>query len=123
MLDGDDGAAARYLEFLAAGDSLYPLDALQRAGVDLRSPEPVEQTFAVLASLVDRIEELRRVKIELVPEPAPDDPAFLAATAAIEQTGLAADVRPAGNTSAWWRAGVHEAVDRGIAPRGARSRA
>ena len=58
VLDGDDGAAARYLELLAAGDSLYPLDALQRAGVDLRSPEPVEQTFAVLASLVDRIEEL-----------------------------------------------------------------
>ena len=58
VLDGDDGAAARYLEFLSAGDSLYPLDALERAGVDLRSPEPVEQTFAVLASLVDRIEEL-----------------------------------------------------------------
>ena len=58
VLDGDDGAAARYLELLAAGDSLDPLDALQRAGVDLRSPEPVEQTFAVLASLVDRIEEL-----------------------------------------------------------------
>ena len=58
VLDGDDGAAARYLEFLSAGDSLYPLDALRRAGVDLRSPEPVEQTFAVLASLVDRIEEL-----------------------------------------------------------------
>ena len=58
VLDGADGAAARYLEFLAAGDSLYPLDALQRAGVDLRSPEPVKQTFAVLASLVDRIEAL-----------------------------------------------------------------
>jgi hypothetical protein len=58
------------------------------------------------------------VKIELVPEPAPDDPAFRAATGAIEQTGLAADVRPAGNTSAWWRAGVHEAVELGIAPRG-----
>ena len=57
------------------------------------------------------------MKIELVPEPAPDDPAFLAATAAIEQAGLAADVRPAGNTSAWWRAGVHEAVEPGIAAR------
>ncbi len=58
VLDGADGAAARYLEFLAAGSSLYPLEALERAGVDLLSPEPVEQTFAVLASLVDRIEEL-----------------------------------------------------------------
>ena len=57
------------------------------------------------------------MKIELVPEPAPDDPAFLAATGAIERAGLAADVRPAGNTSAWWRAGVHEAVELGIATR------
>ena len=59
------------------------------------------------------------MKIGLVPEPAPDDPALLAATGAIEQTGLADDVRPAGNTSAWWRAGVHEAVELVIAPRGA----
>src|SRR5207344_1551145 len=58
VLDGADGAAARYLAFLSAGDSLYPLDALERAGVDLRSPAAVEETFAVLASLVDRIEAL-----------------------------------------------------------------
>ena len=55
------------------------------------------------------------MKIELVPEPAPDDPASLAAAAAIEQAGLAADARPAGNTSAWWRAGVQEAVGAGVA--------
>jgi hypothetical protein len=53
--------------------------------------------------------------IELVPEPAPDDPAFRAAEAAIEHAGLAADAMPAGNTSAWRRAGVHEAVDGGLA--------
>ena len=51
------------------------------------------------------------MEIELVPELGPDDPAFLAAEAAIERAGLADDVRPAGNTSAWWRAGVHEAVE------------
>jgi len=55
--------------------------------------------------------------IELVPEPAPDDPAFRAAEAAIEQAGLAADAMPAGNTSAWWRAGVHEAVEGAVAAR------
>jgi hypothetical protein len=57
------------------------------------------------------------MEIELVPELDPDDLAFLAAEAAIERTGLADDVRPAGNTSAWWRAGVHEAVERGISSR------
>jgi oligoendopeptidase F len=58
VLDGEAGAAERYLEFLSAGDSVYPLDGLRRAGVDLTSPEPVEEAFAVLASLVDRIEQL-----------------------------------------------------------------
>ena len=61
VLDGDDGAAAGTWSFLSAGDSLYPLyplDALRGAGVYPRSPEPVEQTFATLASLVDRIEAL-----------------------------------------------------------------
>ena len=53
--------------------------------------------------------------IELAPELGPDDPAFLAAEAAIERTGLGEDVGPAGNTSAWWRAGVHEAVELGFA--------
>jgi oligoendopeptidase F len=37
---------------------MYPLDALQKAGVDLTSPEPVEKAFAVLAGLVDRLEQL-----------------------------------------------------------------
>ena len=58
VLEGETGAADRYLGFLSAGSSLYPLDALRRGGVDLTAPEPVEQTFAVLSSLVDRIEAL-----------------------------------------------------------------
>jgi len=58
ILAGQEGAAANYLAFLKAGGSLYPLDALQRAGVDLASPEPVEKTFAVLSRMVDRLEEL-----------------------------------------------------------------
>ena len=58
VLAGEPDAADRYLEFLSAGSSLYPLEALRRGGVDLTSPEPVEQTFAVLSSLVDRIEAL-----------------------------------------------------------------
>ena len=48
----------KYLDFLKLGGSLYPLDALQLAGVDLTSPEPVEKAFAVLAGLVDRLEKL-----------------------------------------------------------------
>ena len=58
VLDGAPGAAERYLGFLSAGSSAYPLEVLKSAGVDLASPEPVEQTFAVLSSLVDRLESL-----------------------------------------------------------------
>jgi oligoendopeptidase F len=58
VLGGEPGAAERYVDFLRAGGSRYPLDILREAGVDLASPEPVEETFAVLASLVDRLEAL-----------------------------------------------------------------
>ncbi|MFZ0532872.1 MAG: oligoendopeptidase F [Anaerolineales bacterium] len=58
ILSGKPGAASKYLEFLKLGGSMYPLDALQMAGVDLTSPEPVEKAFGVLAGLVDRLEKL-----------------------------------------------------------------
>ncbi|MEI7769718.1 MAG: oligoendopeptidase F [Chloroflexales bacterium] len=58
VLAGEVGAAERYLQFLKAGSSRYPLDALRLAGVDMASPAPVEATFGVLAGLVDRLEAL-----------------------------------------------------------------
>jgi oligoendopeptidase F len=58
VLGGETGAVERYLNFLKSGSSDYPLETLKRAGVDLASPEPVEATFGVLASLVDRLAEL-----------------------------------------------------------------
>jgi len=57
LREGEDAAEA-YLHFLKTGGALYPLDALKLAGVDLTSPAPVEEAFAVLAGLVDRLEEL-----------------------------------------------------------------
>ncbi|MFQ5922193.1 MAG: oligoendopeptidase F [Anaerolineales bacterium] len=58
ILGGEPGAAEDYLGFLKAGGSEYPLEALKAAGVDLSSPEPVEQAFSDLADYVDRLEEL-----------------------------------------------------------------
>lgn len=55
--DGEP-AAIRYRDFLSAGGSRYPLDTLRLAGVDMRSPEPVERAFAVLGQMVDRLEQL-----------------------------------------------------------------
>ena len=58
VLTEGDKAAEKYLDFLKAGGSLYPLDALKKAGVDLTSPEPVKTAFKVLADTVDRLEKL-----------------------------------------------------------------
>jgi oligoendopeptidase F len=55
---GDKKAAGSYLAFLKSGDSMYPLDGLKLAGVDMASPEPVASAFATLASMVGRLEEL-----------------------------------------------------------------
>ena len=58
VLSGTPNAADDYLRFLSAGSSVYPLDALKMAGVDLSTPQPVEETFEILAGMVDRLEEL-----------------------------------------------------------------
>jgi oligoendopeptidase F len=58
ILSGTDGAAEQYLDFLKSGGSRYPLEALDLAGVNLRSPKPVEAAFANLGGLVDRLESL-----------------------------------------------------------------
>jgi len=58
VLSGKENAAGEYLSFLKAGSSVYPLEALKMAGVDLSSPEPIEATYATLSKLVDRLELL-----------------------------------------------------------------
>ncbi len=58
VLNGPPHAAGDYLAFLKAGGSMYPLDVLRMAGVDLASPEPVQQAFGVLSGMVDRLEAL-----------------------------------------------------------------
>ncbi|MCY4146844.1 MAG: oligoendopeptidase F [Chloroflexi bacterium] len=58
LADESGEAVGRYLAFLRAGGSQYPIAALQRAGVDMSTPAAVEETFAVLSGLVDRLEGL-----------------------------------------------------------------
>ncbi len=58
ILAGKPGTTDNFLSFLKAGGSVYPLEALQIAGVDMTSPAPVETTFGVLAGYVDRLEDL-----------------------------------------------------------------
>ncbi len=58
ILRGEPNAVEDYLGFLKSGSSAYPLDVLKKAGVDLTTPNAVEETFAVLEGYIDRLEEL-----------------------------------------------------------------
>jgi oligoendopeptidase F len=48
------------LDFLKAGSSRYPLDVLALAGVDMTQATPIEETFQVMESMLDRLDELTR---------------------------------------------------------------
>ena len=58
ILTGVAKAVQDYLSFLSAGGSVYPLDALKIAGVNLSTPDAVEETFDVLSGYVDKLETL-----------------------------------------------------------------
>lgn len=58
ILRGEPNAVEEYLDFLKAGSSDYSLNVLKRAGVDLSTPQPVEETFAVMEHYIDRMEQL-----------------------------------------------------------------
>ena len=55
VIDGDDTAAQNYLEFLKTGGSMFPLDELLLAGVDMKKPEPIEDTIKYFSNLVDKL--------------------------------------------------------------------
>jgi oligoendopeptidase F len=52
------GAADEYIAFLRSAGSMYPLEGLRMAGVDMSSPEPVQAAFATMADYVGRLEKL-----------------------------------------------------------------
>jgi oligoendopeptidase F len=58
VLAGEAGARERYLSFLSAGSSDYPLELLRRAGVDLERPEPYEAAMRAMGRALDRLERL-----------------------------------------------------------------
>lgn len=57
-LKRESGAVDRYLSFLKAGGSMYPIEALNVAGIDMTTPEPLDRAFKVLERFVDRLEKL-----------------------------------------------------------------
>jgi oligoendopeptidase F len=58
VLAGDREATARYLVFLAAGGSKYPIDLLKDAGVDMTTDEPLDLTMRRMNEVMDEMERL-----------------------------------------------------------------
>lgn len=51
-------AVERYISFLQKGGSDYPLNLLQEAGVDMTTPQPVQDAINRFSSLLDELESL-----------------------------------------------------------------
>jgi oligoendopeptidase F len=58
VLRGDPGATQRYLAFLSAGGSKYPIDLLKDAGVDMTSDEPLDLTVRAMNRVMDEIDAI-----------------------------------------------------------------
>ncbi len=58
ILKEGEPAVKRYIDFLKAGSSDYPLNVLKKAGVDLTKPEPVQEALDYFGQLVDELEKL-----------------------------------------------------------------
>jgi oligoendopeptidase F len=58
VLHGGTPEVERYLGFLKSGGSKFPLPTLQAAGVDMSTPQPVENTLRLFAQRVDELEGL-----------------------------------------------------------------
>ena len=51
-------AVEKYLQFLSGGRSKAPVDLLKGAGVDMSSPEPVNEALALFGRLLEEMEQL-----------------------------------------------------------------
>jgi oligoendopeptidase F len=60
ILQEGQPAVQRYLDFLRAGSSDYPLHVLKRAGVDMSQPGPIQAAMDEFQSVVSELDQLLR---------------------------------------------------------------
>jgi oligoendopeptidase F len=58
ILSSEDGAVDRYLDFLKAGSSDYPIEVLKKAGVDMTSKQPILAALDVFEEKLNEMENL-----------------------------------------------------------------
>ena len=62
MLNKEKGAVKKYIEFLSAGGSDYPIELLKKAGVDMTTPRPFTKTMVAMNRIMDIIEDILEKK-------------------------------------------------------------
>jgi oligoendopeptidase F len=58
VLSKEKDAVEKYLAFLSAGGSEYPIDLLKKAGVDMTSSEPFDKAIASMNKVMDEVEAI-----------------------------------------------------------------
>lgn len=58
ILDGKEGALDNYLTFLSSGGNDYPLNILQKCGVNMTTGEPIEKAISMFR---EKLEELKSI--------------------------------------------------------------
>jgi oligoendopeptidase F len=58
VLAGDKAATQKYLAFLSAGGSKYPIELLKDAGVDMTTSQPLDLTMQKMNRVMDEMEKL-----------------------------------------------------------------
>ena len=61
-------AIGRFMQYLQSGSSDYPVDLLQKAGLDMTASTPYESVAVKLNEYMDMIEELKWMNGSLKPE-------------------------------------------------------
>lgn len=56
IIKGDAASQQKYLAFLSAGGSKYPIDLLKDAGVDMTSDVPFTKTIRMMTQIMDEVE-------------------------------------------------------------------
>ena len=62
ILNKEKGAVDKYLTFLSAGGSKYPIELLKDAGVDMTGPVPFDKTMKRMTWAMDEIEKILKKK-------------------------------------------------------------
>ncbi len=61
ILSGDPQKLGAYMGFLKAGSSDYPIEILKKAGIDMTTPRPIQDTMDLFGEMLDELERLLKL--------------------------------------------------------------